>query len=122
MGLLESILTHNSEDLTMLSLLASLYLENNNLDSAYRVYDKLTQLEPDNANLYFNKAKIFYEWKSYDDALQEIASSLRLEPDNEDALELKDRILQKSSALGGLIILVVSSINGTILIFSLLVP
>jgi tetratricopeptide (TPR) repeat protein len=41
-------------------------------------------LEPDNANLYFNKAKIFYEWKSYDDALQEIASSLRLEPDNED--------------------------------------
>jgi tetratricopeptide (TPR) repeat protein len=83
MGLLESILAHNSEDLTMLSLLASLYLENNNLDSAYRVYDKLTQLEPDNANLYF-KAKIFYEWKSYDDALQEIASSLRLEPDNED--------------------------------------
>jgi tetratricopeptide (TPR) repeat protein len=83
MGLLESILTHNSEDLTMLSLLASLYLENNNLDSAYRVYDKLTQLEPDNANQYF-KAKIFYEWKSYDDALQEIASSLRLEPDNED--------------------------------------
>ena len=83
MGLLESILTHNSEDLTMLSLLASLYLENNNLDSAYRAYDKLTQLEPDNANLYF-KAKIFYEWKSYDDALQEIASSLRLEPDNED--------------------------------------
>jgi tetratricopeptide (TPR) repeat protein len=83
MGLLESILTHNSEDLTMLSLLASLYLENNNLDSAYRVYDKLTQLEPDNANLYF-KAKIFYEWKSCDDALQEIASSLRLEPDNED--------------------------------------
>lgn len=91
--MLESILTHNSEDLTMLSLLASLYLENNNLDSAYTVYDKLTQLEPDNANLYFNKAKIFYEWKSYDDALQEIASSLRLEPDNE---ELKDRILQKS--------------------------
>ena len=83
MGLLESILTHNSEDLTMLSLLASLYLENNNLDSAYTLYDKLTQLEPDNANLYF-KAKIFYEWKSYDDALQEIASSLRLEPDNED--------------------------------------
>ncbi len=80
----------------MLSLLASLYLENNNLDSAYTVYDKLTQLEPDNANLYFNKAKIFYEWKSYDDALQEIASSLRLEPDNEDASELKDRILQKS--------------------------
>jgi tetratricopeptide (TPR) repeat protein len=76
----------------MLSLLASLYLENNNLDSAYRVYDKLTQLEPDNANLYFNKAKIFYEWKSYDDALQEIASSLRLEPDN----EIEDRILQKS--------------------------
>lgn len=93
--MLESILTHNSEDLTMLSLLASLYLENNNLDSAYTVYDKLTQLEPDNANLYFNKAKIFYEWKSYD-ALQEIALSLRLEPDNEDALELKDRILQKS--------------------------
>jgi tetratricopeptide (TPR) repeat protein len=70
----------------MLSLLASLYLENNNLDSAYRVYDKLTQLEPDNANLYFNRAKIFYEWKSYDDALQEIASSLRLEPDNEERI------------------------------------
>lgn len=64
--------------------------------SAYTVYDKLTRLEPDNANLYFNKAKIFYEWESNPDALQEIEESLRLEPDLEEALILKDKILQKS--------------------------
>lgn len=86
---------NRSDDVVTTQSLASLYLTTDNLDSAYTLFEKLTDIEPSASFAYFNKAKIFYKWKSYPDALAEVEESLRLEPENEETIVLKSEIIQK---------------------------
>jgi tetratricopeptide (TPR) repeat protein len=70
-------------------------LKNGNFDSAYSVFDKLADLEPDNVEAYLGRARVFAVWSNYRDALDDCNTVISLSPELEEALILRNSIVQK---------------------------
>jgi tetratricopeptide (TPR) repeat protein len=74
-------------------LLKSLILYNlNEFDEANMLCDCLIEKEPENAKNYCLKAMILFEEGKYEESLGFIQKTLDLNPDCEDAIELKEKI------------------------------
>ena len=54
------------------------------------------ELDPDDTRAILMRARVYLIVKDYDNAKSDINFVLYLEPDNEDALKLKEKILKKS--------------------------
>jgi tetratricopeptide (TPR) repeat protein len=63
------------------------------LDEALEMYDAIENQNNPVPGIYFNRAIIYLEKEDYDDALKQINTYLKLSPDDESGLELKEEII-----------------------------
>ncbi len=71
----------------------ALILENQNkISKALRVAEKLTSLRPDNPSFRYIKAAYLEAVGEYEDALKEVNNSIRLDPSNKRAINLRERL------------------------------
>jgi len=93
--LLEDKLTLNPEDLTILDTLQSLYFKIQDHDSAYNYASKILELDPDNRDAYIIRCAVFYQWGSYQDALEELERAIELSQESTDTVDKITQHFQK---------------------------
>ena len=64
-------------------------------DEAIAEYMKALKIAPRDPNLYYNLALVFYVKKDYPNTLQGVERSIKLKPDFEEAITLKDNVEKK---------------------------
>ena len=64
-------------------------------EEALAAYDRGLALQPDNKNLYYEKAATLLHFRHYKEALRVCERCVQLDPTSGAALELKSLILQK---------------------------
>jgi len=77
-----------------------LHLAKGNRQEAIKDFDRAVQLKSDCPLYLVNRARVRGENREYDKALNDIAGALRLQPNNEEALQLQSAILKEYTVNG----------------------
>lgn len=89
--------------LRMRNIVADLYLEKGDVDHALQTYREALHFNPENAWLYHKVSVIHLQQGALEEAAQFNARALELEPDLEEALELRQALSQKSEGTTGIL-------------------
>ena len=73
------------------------YRKLGNVDEAIKTYKQVIKIDPNNDIALYHLARIYFETKLYNDALNVVKKSLKLNAKMKDALDLKKKILIKTS-------------------------
>ena len=68
----------------------SLHIESKYLEAA-EAYSEAIELDPTDADVWHNRAQCYWDLKKYDAAISDVNEALRLNPDNSDTLQLRER-------------------------------
>ncbi len=85
---LKDLLTEDSNNIHVLSLLAEAYLQQDKIDLANKIIDNAIGLSPDSSGLFYIKSRIAIEQDNYNEAEKYIQQSIELEPYDADYFAL----------------------------------
>jgi tetratricopeptide (TPR) repeat protein len=85
----------DTHSLSYLIGLATKAVEQNDFESAIFLYSRVLEVKPEDSLIVIQRAELHLIMEQYDDAKSDIDYALYLEPENEAALELKEKILEK---------------------------